>query len=115
MAYKKLADAMLQHGVSLVSVAKHIDTTVQIASMKLTGLVPFTLEEARRIRDLVEPLASIDLLFEPDGIQPTEREMNVANVDALRGIIERAGLMDEGYDLILREMREEAIRDEDDV
>lgn len=107
MAYKVLADLMLGSGVSCLDISELLGVGLGAVADKLSERLPMTLDEARAIRAKFFPASTLDCLFASDGNVASERERDVASVDALREIVDGAGLMNGTYDAILREMREE--------
>lgn len=88
---KNLRDFMYMRELTSDRIAGAIGMTVRTFEAKLAESIPFTLDEAKAIRDEFFPGSSLDGpfgVFESDGDVPTEREKELASLDALEGILD---------------------------
>lgn len=62
--YKNAKAEMVRRGLRLEDVAPRMDMTVSTLSQKLNGKYPFTLNEAKTFKSIVETELSLEVLFE---------------------------------------------------
>lgn len=63
MVFKNLQAEMVRRGVTAVAIAKAIKKTEKSTRAKLAGKYPFTLPEAKTVRDMFFPGMDLDFLF----------------------------------------------------
>lgn len=62
--YPNLRAEMKRKGITLAWLAEQLGITIGTLSQKLTGKSPFTLNEAKKIKEILELDIPIEILFE---------------------------------------------------
>ena len=84
MSYRNLKAEMARGGITQATVARHLGMTPTNFNLKVNEKVPFTIEEARDVRDRFFPDATLDYLFASDGNVPSAAERAHATACELR-------------------------------
>ena len=66
MIFKNLHAEMVRRNVTPVAISKAINKTEKSTRAKLSGRYPFTIPEARIVRDTFFPGMDLDFLFQSD-------------------------------------------------
>lgn len=69
MIFKNLQAEMVRRSVTPVAISKVINKTEKSTRAKLSGRYPFTLPEAKIVRDTFFPGMDLDFLFQADNVQ----------------------------------------------
>lgn len=64
--YPNLRAEMKRKGITLAWLADQLGITIGTLSQKLTGKSPFTLNEAKKIKEILELDIPIEILFKED-------------------------------------------------
>lgn len=111
MSYMNLKAEMVKHGITQQTAASFLGMSSNNLSMKIREKVPFTVEEAKSLRDEFFPTAQLDYLFQSDGDVPSDAERAKSRVQVLAENIENDGTpMDDEKAEIISDLLESAER-----
>lgn len=65
--FKNLKAEFVRDGLTLEVVAKELGITVSTLSLKMNGKYPFTLNEAKKIKNILKADIPLEILFEEVG------------------------------------------------
>lgn len=97
-------------GITQREVAEALGMSENNFGLKVNERIPMTVDEAKFINRTFLPTIKLDYLLESDGDKPTEREKELASLDAIEGIVKELGAEDV-YGEAIGEMRREIAAD----
>lgn len=106
MSFNNMKAELRRWGITQRQVAESLEMSENNFGLKINERIPMTVDEAKFIRDKWMPQARLDYLLESDGDVPSEREREIANLDAIEGIVRDIGAEDV-YGAAIDEMRAE--------
>ena len=86
-----LRDSMRKRELTADQVAGSIGMTARTFEAKLAELIPFTVDEIKKVRDRFLPDVGLDYLLESDGDAPTEHERLHQYADAIGNSLTKDG------------------------
>lgn len=88
MSLNNLRGELVKNKLKQADVAAFLGMTASNFNRKLAESVPFTVDEIKAVRARFFPNVDLGYLCESDGDVPTEREKELASLDALEGILD---------------------------